>query len=241
MMKSRIICILLLLVGVSGIYAQSLTVTGKVVDNEGLEVIGGNVTVKGKQNTGTITDINGRYTITVSDPQKDVLVFSFIGLENMEVVVKGRKQIDVTMKAASVLLDEVVAIGYATVKRKDLTGSVASVRSDDLVKVPSSDVTQALAGRMAGVQIIQTDGQPGATMSVRVRGGISITQSNEPLYIIDGFPTEDGMSSLDPADIESIDVLKDASATAIYGARGANGVVSILMSVCLRLPSGWMY
>ena len=106
-MKSRIICILLLLVGVSGIYAQSLTVTGKVVDNEGLEVIGGNVTVKGKQNTGTITDINGRYTITVSDPQKDVLVFSFIGLENMEVVVKGRKQIDVTMKAASVLLDEV--------------------------------------------------------------------------------------------------------------------------------------
>ncbi len=160
MMKSRIICILLLLVGVSGIYAQSLTVTGKVVDNEGLEVIGGNVTVKGKQNTGTITDINGKYTITVSDPQKDVLVFSFIGLENMEVPVKGRKQIDVTMKAASVLLDEVVAIGYATVKRKDLTGSVASVRSDDLLKVPSSDVTQALAGRMAGVQIIQTDGQP---------------------------------------------------------------------------------
>ena len=151
MMKSRIICILLLLVGVSGIYAQSLTVTGKVVDNEGLEVIGGNVTVKGKQNTGTITDINGRYTITVSDPQKDVLVFSFIGLENMEVPVKGRKQIDVTMKAASVLLDEVVAIGYATVKRKDLTGSVASVRSDDLLKVPSSDVTQALAGRMAGL------------------------------------------------------------------------------------------
>ena len=150
MMKSRIICILLLLVGVSGIYAQSLTVTGKVVDNEGLEVIGGNVTVKGKQNTGTITDINGKYTITVSDPQKDVLVFSFIGLENMEVPVKGRKQIDVTMKAASVLLDEVVAIGYATVKRKDLTGSVASVRSDDLLKVPSSDVTQALAGRMAG-------------------------------------------------------------------------------------------
>ena len=227
MMKSRIICILLLLVGASGIYAQSLTVTGKVVDNEGLEVIGGNVTVKGKQNTGTITDINGKYTITVSDPQKDVLVFSFIGLENMEVAVKGRKQIDVTMKAASVLLDEVVAIGYATVKRKDLTGSVASVRSDDLLKVPSSDVTQALAGRMAGVQIIQTDGQPGATMSVRVRGGISITQSNEPLYIIDGFPTEDGMSSLDPADIESIDVLKDASATAIYGARGANGVVVI--------------
>lgn len=132
-----------------------------------------------------------------------------------------------TMKADNLLLEEVVVVGYATVKRKDLTGSVASVKSDELLKTPTADATQALAGRLAGVQIIQTDGQPGAEASIRVRGGISITQSNEPLYVIDGFPTEDGMSSLDPADIESIDVLKDASATAIYGARGANGVVLI--------------
>ena len=125
------------------------------------------------------------------------------------------------------MLEEVVAIGYATVKRKDLTGSVTSIKSDELMKVPTSDVTQALAGRMAGVQVAQSDGQPGSSISIRVRGGISITQSNEPLYIIDGFPTEDGMASLDPAEIETIDILKDASATAIYGARGANGVVVI--------------
>jgi TonB-linked SusC/RagA family outer membrane protein len=133
----------------------------------------------------------------------------------------------VTLKSDAVLLDEVVAIGYATVKRKDLTGSVASVNSKELSKIPTSDVTQALAGRMAGVQVMQSEGAPGASISIRVRGGISITQSNEPLYIIDGFPSEDGMSTLDPAEIESIDILKDASATAIYGARGANGVVVI--------------
>ena len=205
---------------------ELLEITGFVKDKKGMPIPGVTVIYKSTPTLGRATDEKGFYRILVPSLDGE-LVFSFIGLENMEVPVKGRKQIDVTMKAASVLLDEVVAIGYATVKRKDLTGSVASVRSDDLLKVPSSDVTQALAGRMAGVQIIQTDGQPGATMSVRVRGGISITQSNEPLYIIDGFPTEDGMASLDPADIESIDVLKDASATAIYGARGANGVVVI--------------
>ena len=144
-----------------------------------------------------------------------------------EVKVNNQSVINVTLQADAVLLDEVVAIGYATVKRKDLTGSVASVNSKELSKVPTSDITQALAGRMAGVQVMQSEGAPGASISVRVRGGISITQSNEPLYIIDGFPSEDGMSTLDPAEIETIDILKDASATAIYGARGANGVVVI--------------
>ena len=118
-------------------------------------------------------------------------------------------------------------IGYATVKRKDLTGSVASVKGSDMIKTPGSDATQAIAGRMSGVQLVQSDGQPGAVPEIRVRGGISITQNNSPLYIIDGVPNEDGMSNINPNDIESIDVLKDASATAIYGARGANGVVVI--------------
>lgn len=222
-----LIITLSLLIGIGTLQAQSLTVTGKVIDHEGLEVIGGTVTIKGVSGTGTVTDINGQYTIQVNDASKDVLVFSYIGLQTVEVPVKNRAKIDVTMKADNQLLEEVVVVGYATVKRKDLTGSVASVKSDELIKVPTADATQALAGRLAGVQIIQTDGQPGAEASVRVRGGISITQSNEPLYVIDGFPTEDGMASLDPADIESIDVLKDASATAIYGARGANGVVLI--------------
>ena len=227
-MKNRLIITLLLIAGIAtGIRAQQLTVTGKVIDNEGLEVIGGNVTIKGVSGVGTITDINGQYTITVNDASKDVLVFSFIGLKTQEVPVKGRKQIDVTLRTDDQLLEEVVVVGYATMKRKDLTGSVASVKSEDLTKVPTSDATQALAGRMAGVQVIQSDGQPGSDVSVRVRGGISITQDNEPLYVIDGFPTEDGMSNLDPGDIESIDVLKDASATAIYGARGANGVVLV--------------
>ena len=132
-----------------------------------------------------------------------------------------------TLQADAVLLEDVVVIGYAAVPRRDLTGSVTSVSSKELSKVPVSDVTQALTGRMAGVMVQQSEGTPGASISVRVRGGISITQSNEPLYIIDGFPSEDGMSTLDPAEIETIDVLKDASATAIYGARGANGVVVI--------------
>ena len=198
-----------------------------IVIGTGLEVIGGNVTLKGASGVGTITGVTGEYTITVNDASKDVLVFSFIGLKTQEVPVKGRQQINVTLQADNQLLEEVVVVGYATMKRKDLTGSVASVKSEELTKMPTSDATQALAGRMAGVQVIQSDGQPGSDVSVRVRGGISITQDNEPLYVIDGFPTEDGMSNLDPADIESIDVLKDASATAIYGARGANGVVLV--------------
>lgn len=216
-----------LLAGWLSLHAQSQKVTGKVIDGDGLEVIGANVVIKGSTGQGTITNIDGIYTITVDDAAKSVLVFSYIGMDNLEIPVKGRSLIDVTMKANAVMLEEVVAIGYATVKRKDLTGSVASVKSEDLLKIPTSDVTQALAGRMAGVQIMQSEGTPGAAVSIRVRGGISITQSNEPLYVIDGFPTEDGLSTLDPAEIETIDVLKDASATAIYGARGANGVVVI--------------
>lgn len=225
-MRRIFLLFVLCLIGAS-IYAQSMKVTGKVVDGDGLEVIGASVVVKGAAGVGTITDLNGTYSLTVNDASKDVLVFSYVGMASQEIKVNGRSQINVTLKSDAVLLDEVVAIGYATVKRKDLTGSVASVNSKELSKIPTSDVTQALAGRMAGVQVMQSEGAPGASISIRVRGGISITQSNEPLYIIDGFPSEDGMSTLDPAEIESIDILKDASATAIYGARGANGVVVI--------------
>lgn len=229
-MKSKLkilITMSLLLMAAGTLSAQSLKITGKVIDSDGYEVIGGNVTIKGKPGTGTITGVTGDYSIIVDDAAKDVLVFSYIGMQTQEIPVKGQSIINVTLKADAVMLEEVVAIGYATVKRKDLTGSVTSIKSDELMKTPTSDVTQALAGRMAGVQVAQSDGQPGSGISIRVRGGISITQSNEPLYIIDGFPTEDGMASLDPAEIETIDILKDASATAIYGARGANGVVVI--------------
>lgn len=226
-MNKILITLLLAFAGCMNTLAQGQKISGKVIDHEGLEVIGASVTIKGVSGVGTITDLDGKFTIQVNNPAKDVLVFSFIGLKTQEVKINNRSVINVTMKADAVMLEEVVAIGYATVKQKDLTGSVTSVKSEDLMKVPTSDVSQALAGRMAGVQVKQNDGEPGSSISIRVRGGISITQSNEPLYIIDGFPTEDGMASLDPAEIESIDILKDASATAIYGARGANGVVVI--------------
>lgn len=207
--------------------AQSHTVTGKVVDAEGLELIGVNIFIKGSAGVGAISDLNGKYTIKVNNASKDILVFSYIGMRSQEVHVKGKKGINVTLQSDATALDEVVVVGYGTSKRSDLTGSVVSVKSEDLMKVPTSDLGQALAGRVAGVQVTQSEGAPGSSISIRVRGGISITQSNEPLYIIDGFPSEDGMASLDPAEVATIDILKDASATAIYGARGANGVVVI--------------
>lgn len=208
-------------------HAQSLSVTGKVIDNEGLEVIGATVRLKGSKTAGTVTDINGNFTIKVNNAAKDVLQFSFVGMNNLDVPVKGKNQLSVTMTINSVQLDEVVAIGYATAKRKDLTGSVSSVQGSEISKIPVTSVSQALAGKIAGVQITQSQGSPDAEISVRVRGGMSITQSNEPLYIIDGFQSDNGIRGLDPSDIANIDVLKDASSTAIYGSAGANGVVLI--------------
>ena len=214
-----------MLLSCTSLLAQDIKISGRVTDDTGLEVIGANIRIKGNANVGTITDIDGKYTITAR--KNDVLVFSYIGMASQEISVKGRTVIDVHLRQDNKLLDEVVVIGYGTSKRSDLTGSVVSIKSDDIMQTPTSDVTQALAGRVAGVQVLQSEGGPGSSVSIRVRGGISITQSNEPLYIIDGFPSEDGMSNLDPGEIESIDILKDASATAIYGARGANGVVVI--------------
>lgn len=211
---------------VAGMNVFADIVTGTVVDNEGEPVIGGTVRLKNGK-TGVATDIDGNFSLDVPNLKKGALVFTYVGMAEQTVELKGRNNIKVTMEPSAIALEEVVAIGYATVKRKDLTGSVASVKGEDLMKTPGGDATQALAGRVSGVQIVMSDGQPGASPSVRVRGGISITQSNEPLYVIDGMPSEDGMSNINPGDIETIDVLKDASATAIYGSRGANGVVVI--------------
>lgn len=208
-------------------YAQgSIEVTGQVVDAENEALPGANILVKGTT-VGTTTDLDGYYTLTVSNPDQAVLVFSFIGLDSKEVAVKNQRRINVTLESSSYELEEVVKIGYATVKRKDLTGSVSSVKASELAAIPISDVTQALSGKVAGVQVIRSQGSPDADVSIRVRGGTSITQSNEPLYIIDGFPSEDGLKGIEANDIESIDILKDASSTAIYGARGANGVVLV--------------
>lgn len=208
-------------------FAQNIVVVGKVSDSEGYEVIGGSVVLKGSAGIGTVTDVDGNYSLKINDASTDVLVFSYVGMKSKEVRVNGQSIINVTLDADAVMLDEVVTIGYATVKKKDLTGAVSSVNSKELAAVPVSDIVQALSGKIAGVQIIRSQGSPDADVSIKVRGGTSITQSNEPLYIIDGFPSEDGLKGIESSDIESIDILKDASSTAIYGARGANGVILV--------------
>lgn len=206
-------------------FAQRSQVSGVVKDATGLPLIGANVMVKGSPTNGTITDFDGNFTLSDVKPT-DILVFSYIGCVTLEVKVGNQSKIDVTLKDDSQALDEVVVIGYGSVKRKDLTGSVATVSSEVLAAVPVASATEALTGKMAGVQITTTEGSPDAEMTIRVRGGGSITQSNEPLLIVDGFPVE-SISDIPASDIEDITVLKDASSTAIYGSRGANGVILV--------------
>lgn len=206
-------------------WAQSKTVKGKVTDGDSEPLIGVSVTIKGTHNTGVITDVNGDYTITVPG-EKTVLLFNYIGFSESEQAVAGKSTVNVVMKEDNIGLDEVVVIGYGTVKRKDLTGAVASVKGEDLAAVPVNNVAQALQGKLPGVNVVSGDGRPDADVSIRVRGGGSITQNNDPLFIVDGFPVS-SISDIPASEIESIDVLKDASSTAIYGARGANGVILV--------------
>ncbi len=206
-------------------FAQTKTIKGTVTDGSQEPLIGVSVTIKGTRNTGVITDVNGNYSITVPN-NKAVLVFNYIGFCEMQQDVGGKSTLNVQLKEDNIGLNEVVVIGYGTVKRKDLTGSVASVRGEDLAAVPVNNVAQALQGRLAGVNVVSSDGRPDAEVSIRVRGGGSITQSNAPLFIVDGFPVT-AINDIPASEIESIDVLKDASSTAIYGARGANGVILV--------------
>jgi TonB-linked SusC/RagA family outer membrane protein len=200
-------------------------ITGTVSDNNGERLPGVTVVEKGTTN-GTVTDTDGNYSIEIDNPDDATLVFSFVGMKKQEVDVDGRTSINVTMESATEYLDEVVAIGYGSVQKRDLTGSVASVGEDQLRDLPVSSTAEALTGRLAGVQITRSEGSPDAEVKIRVRGGGSITQDNSPLYIVDGFPVS-SIDDIPPNDIKSIDVLKDASSTAIYGSRGANGVVII--------------
>ena len=224
MKKLFVLLFLILTIPVVGLMAQT-EVTGVVTDENDTPIPGANVIIKGTTKGG-ITDLSGKYKVEVNDPAKDVLVFSFIGYNSEEMAVNGRTKIDVQLIPSIEQLDAVVVIGYESVKKKDLTASVASVSAKQLKDIPVSSAAQAITGRLAGVQITTTEGSPNADVKIRVRGGGSITQDNSPLYIVDGFPV-DGISDISPSDIASIDVLKDASSTAIYGARGANGVVII--------------
>ena len=209
------------------IMSQNIKVSGNVQDVAG-PVIGASVVVKGTNN-GTVTDLDGNFVLK-NVPPKATLVISFIGYVTEQINVRGRESIQVTMREDSQMLSEVevVAVGYGDVRRRDLTGSIAKANVDDLVKNPVSNVAEALGGRVAGVQVTSTDGGLDDNFNIVIRGSGSLTQSTAPLYVVDGFPMEEsGMSAINPNDIESIDFLKDASATAIYGSRGANGVVII--------------
>ncbi|MFA6086560.1 SusC/RagA family TonB-linked outer membrane protein [Mucilaginibacter sp.] len=225
-------------------FAQSVRVSGTVTDEAGLPVIGATVKVKG-QTTSAATNLTGIYTIEA--PANGVLQISYLGYISQDVEVNNRATVNVKLQVSSKGLDEVVVVGYGTVRKSDLTGAVTSIKAADLTKGTNVNVQQALIGRASGVQVYQKSGEPGSAMSVQVRGITSITGNNDPLYVIDGLPVNDqvavgstapggttsnpnnrsAMNSLNPSDIESMEILKDASATAIYGSRGANGVVLI--------------
>lgn len=222
-MRTALLFLLVTAISLS-VSAQNVTVKGIVTDKTGETVIGASVVEKGNTGNGTITDIDGKYTLSV--PSNATLVFSYVGMTTQEIAVKGQNSIHVILNEDAQALEEVVVIGYGAVKRKDLTGSVATVNSDVLAAVPVASATEALTGKMAGVQITTTEGSPDAEMKIRVRGGGSITGDNTPLFIVDGFPVE-SISDIPASDIEDMTVLKDASSTAIYGSRGANGVILV--------------
>ncbi|MDO4162950.1 MAG: TonB-dependent receptor [Bacteroides sp.] len=225
-MKNMRAALLFFLVAVFSlsVSAQNVTVKGTVTDKTGETVIGASVVQKGNTTNGTITDIDGNYSLSV--PANSTLVFSFVGMTTQEVAVKGQNVINIVMSDDAQALEEVVVIGYGSVKKKDLTGSVATVNSEALAAVPVASATEALQGKMAGVQIVTTEGSPDADLKIRVRGGGSITGDNTPLFVVDGFPVE-SISDIPASDIEDMTILKDASSTAIYGSRGANGVILV--------------
>ena len=208
---------------VTSVSAQ--TVKGVVTDNTGEPIIGASVMEVGQAGNGGVTDIDGNFTVNLKGKSKKLKI-SYIGMKAKEVSVAGKETIDVKLEDDNTTLNDVVVIGYGTVRKKDLTGSVSSISDKQIANIPVSNVSEAMTGKMAGVNITTTEGSPDADVKIRVRGGGSLSQDNSPLYIVDGFPVS-SISDIAPSEIQSIDVLKDASSTAIYGARGANGVIIV--------------
>lgn len=226
--------------------AAQTTITGTVLDETGEPLIGATVQEKGNTMNGTATDLDGRFTLKVKS-DKSTLLISYVGMDSMEFPLKGQTDVTITMKENSELLNEVVVVGYGTQKKSDITGSVASISEKQMKQTIVTNADQMLQGKVAGVQVTQNSGAPGGATSVRIRGASSLNSSNEPLYVIDGVPmsgtnsvqgfdwmggsngqtTVNPLAAIAPSDIVSIDVLKDASACAIYGAAGANGVVLV--------------
>ena len=204
--------------------AQNVTISGKVKDSTGEPVIGASVLEKGTTN-GIITDFDGNFNLSVGS--NSTLVVSFVGYKTQEIPVNGQTSFNIVLKEDTEVLEEVVVIGYGTARKSDVTGSIASVGGDELREVPATNITYALQNRVAGVDLSQTSSKPGATMQIRIRGTRSLTASNDPLVVLDGIPFMGNLSDINPGDIKSMDILKDASSTAIYGSRGANGVILI--------------
>jgi len=218
---SVLICIIIIFP--QSVFGQLKTLTGIVKGNDSIPIPGVTVVAKGSA-FGAITDMDGKFSLESADNTK-TLVFSFIGMKTKEIDISSSLNISVVLEEDIYGVDEVVVVGYGTRRKSDFTGSVASVKNAEIAAFSSSNVMQSISGRAAGVQVKQNTGAPGAPISVRIRGTNSIQGNNEPLYVIDGFPSSP--SSLNNSEIESIEILKDASATAIYGSRGANGVVLI--------------
>ena len=225
-MKRRLngILTLLLALVVQITFAQEKTVTGSVVDEEGLPLPGVNVIVKGTNN-GTQTDFDGNYSITAGEGQS--LVFSYVGFTTQEKLIGAENKIDIVLNIDTGTLQEVVVVGYGTATKQSFTGTATKVDGEVLNRKSVANVSQALAGEAAGVRVINTSGQPGTEATIRIRGIGSVNGNRDPLYVVDGVPFNGSISSINPADIESTTILKDAAATAIYGARGANGVIVI--------------
>src|SRR5690349_4625638 len=221
-------CLTLLLVVSAAAFAQQKKITGKITSNtaDGQPVAGATVTAK-KSKIATATGADGTFSFTVPSDETAVTISS-VGFQTLEAPINADGSVLVSLKARGIDLNEVVVIGYGTQKRKDVTGAISSVSAATIEKVPVTTVDQALQGRAAGVQIINNDASPGGNMSVLIRGiGSLAPGGNAPLYVIDGYPTNEGINNINPNDIATIDVLKDASATAVYGIRAANGVVII--------------
>jgi len=204
---------------------QQKSVTGKVTDNTGAGLPGVSVVVKGTT-TGVITDMDGKYTIS-KVPENAVLQFSFVGMKSQEITVGDKTTLNVTLADETVGIEEVVAVGYGSQSKKKITGSVQNINQKELMDLPTAQISQKLQGKTSGVQIFQNTGKLGGGMSIRIRGAASINAGNQPLYVVDGFPIVGDISSINPDEIESISILKDASSTSLYGSRAANGVVLI--------------
>ena len=223
-LKTFRVALAMLFAFLGGSVLQAQTLHGTVKDSSGEGIIGATIMEQGTTN-GTVTDFDGNFTLNLSS-SKNPIVVSYVGMKTQTLNVEGKSTVNIVLEDEATALNELVVIGYGAVKKKDLTGSVATVGSEALQAVPVSNASEALTGKMAGVQVTTTEGSPDADVKIRVRGGGSITQSNDPLFIVDGFPVE-SISDIPANDIEDITVLKDASSTAIYGSRGANGVILV--------------